>query len=306
LRFSGSAGAAFVATTLRERVNVTDDLWVGLRLHASSRSDALFYGTGPTAPDRKSRYEIRRLEASGSFDWGRAVAANAGWRDIELGGDTCCDDPSLADAVARGDYPFPFGFGDGGYRGPFGHLRLTLDSRPSLPAAGVGATFDAELGGDVDHDRSWARAGGVVSASIDPTGLRRVLSLTVAAQLAEPLHGADVPFTELPGLGGDGLMAGFAPGRLVGRSAIAAGVSYEWPIWVWAVGSLDAAFGNVFGPHLEGFDVDLLRFSAGIGIKSIGSVDHRFQFRFAVGTAPFSEGGGIDSVRLVFGSVTGF
>jgi hypothetical protein len=310
LRFSGSAGVNFLSATLRDRVTIAENLLVGLRLHGSNRSDALFYGIGPLVnDDRPSRYEIRRLEVSGSLEWGpvgRYIGLQVGERDIEFGTGSCCNDPSLAEAVANGYFPTPFGFADGGFRGPFGHLRLTLDSRPSLPNAGVGATFDGEIGSDTIHDRSWARFGGQASASIDPVGGRRVLTLTLGAQFAEPLSGPDVPFTELVGLGGFGPLPAFAPGQLIGRSAVDATLTYEWPIWIWLVGAAHVAVGNVFGDHLSDFDANLLRLSVGLGIRSVGSVDHRFQFLFALGTAPFSTGGSIDSVRLVFGGVTGF
>jgi len=310
LRFSGSGGEDFLSATLRDRVTLFDTFRIGVRLHGSNRADALFYGIGPTVDDdRPTRYEIRRLEAAATVEWGpinRYVGLQAGYREIDFGTGTCCDDPSLAEGVARGYFPTPFGFTDGGYRGPFAHLRLTLDSRPTLPDAGAGITFDGEIGSDTIHDRSWARWGGQISGGVDPFGGRRVVSLTLGAQFAEPLSGPDVPFTELVGVGGDGALPAFGAGQLVGRSAIDATLQYEWPIWVWLVGAAHVAVGNVFGDHLSDFDADLMRLSFGLGFRSIGSVDHRFQFLFALGTSPFSEGAHIDSVRLVIGGVTGF
>src|SRR5262249_52891300 len=142
--------------------------------------------------------------------------------------------------------------------------------------------------------------------TVDRCGGWRALSHFLGAQYAEPLSGPEVPFTELVGEGGDAALPAFGAGQLIGRSAIDATLSYEWPIWVWLVGAAHVGVGNVFGDHLKDFDADLLRLSFGLGIRSIGSVDHRFQFLFALGTSPFSEGASIDSVRLVFGSVTGF
>lgn len=310
LRFSASAGEDFISATLRDRVTIVDTLRVGVRLHGSNRSDALFYGIGPTVDDdRPTRYEIQRLEAAATFEWGpinQYIGLQLGERDIQFGSGTCCDDPSLGEGVARGYFPTPFGFADGGYRGPFAHLRVTLDSRPSLPNAGAGVTFDGEIGSDTIHDRSWARFGGQASAGVDVFGGRRVVSLTLGAQFDEPLSGPDVPFTELVGVGGDGLLPAFGAGQLIGRSAIEASLQYEWPIWVYLTGAAHVAIGNVFGDHLSDFDTNLLRMSFGVGIRSVGSVDHRFQFLFALGTAPFTDGAKIDSFRLVFGGVTGF
>jgi len=220
LRVSGSGGVSFLSATLRDRVTLVDTLRVGVRLHASTRSDALFYGIGPTVDDdRPTRYEIQRLEAAGTLEYGpvnRYIGLTAGERDIEFGSGTCCNDPSLAEGVARGYFPMPFGFADGGFRGPFAHLRLTLDSRPWLPNAGAGVTFDGEIGSDTIHDRSWARFGGQASASVDPFGGRRVVSLILGAQFAEPLSGPEVPFTELVGEGGDAALPAFGAGQLIG------------------------------------------------------------------------------------------
>ena len=69
-------------------------------------------------------------------------------------------------------------------------------------------------------------------------------------------------------------MRGFFPGRLVDRSAAVATVRYRWPIWVWLDGSLQAAVGNVFDEHLDGFKPSLLRFSSAIGVESIGTPDN--------------------------------
>src|SRR5262249_57180488 len=108
---------------------------------------------------------------------------------------TCCNDPSLAEGVARGYFPMPFGFADGGFRGPFAHLRLTLDSRPWLPNAGAGVTFDGEIGSDTIHDRSWARFGGQASASVGPVRGPRVGSLVLGAEVCQPPAGPQGPLT---------------------------------------------------------------------------------------------------------------
>jgi hypothetical protein len=62
----------------------------------------------------------------------------------------------------------------------------------------------------------------------------------------------------------------------------------------------------VFGPHLEGFRPELLRSSFGIGIDSAGSGDQPFEILLAFGTAPFNEGGRVESVRFVLGTRSTF
>src|SRR5262249_42116891 len=66
LRFNGSVGPSFWSTTLRDTVAVAEATRVGLRLHASNRSDAVFYGIGPLVDTRPpSPYESPPLEVIG-------------------------------------------------------------------------------------------------------------------------------------------------------------------------------------------------------------------------------------------------
>jgi hypothetical protein len=89
------------------------------------------------------------------------------------------------------------------------------------------------------------------------------------------------------------------------RSAAVATLRYRWPIGPWVDGSLQAAVGNVFGEHLEGFDTRLLRVSAAIGLESDSSPDSAFHFLIGFGTETFEQGGKIDSFRLALGTDTG-
>jgi hypothetical protein len=67
---------------------------------------------------------------------------------------------------------------------------------------------------------------------------------------------------------------------------------------------LHYAVGNVFGSHLDGFELGLLRSSFGIGVSSPDAGDP-FEAMVAFGTETFAEGGGIEHVRLVFGTSAG-
>jgi hypothetical protein len=62
----------------------------------------------------------------------------------------------------------------------------------------------------------------------------------------------------------------------------------------------------VFGAHLDGFDVDLLRMSSGIGVRSNGDPNSGLEVMVAAGTDPFADGFHVSSFRLVFGSHHGF
>jgi hypothetical protein len=92
----------------------------------------------------------------------------------------------------------------------------------------------------------------------------------------------------------------------VDRSAAVALLEYQWPIWVWMDGALHYGVGNVFGEHLEGFEISLLRQSFGLGLRSNGSRDHVFEILLAFGSDTFDDGGEVDHVRFVFGASSGF
>lgn len=83
-------------------------------------------------------------------------------------------------------------------------------------------------------------------------------------------------------------------------------MTYSWPIGPWLDGNLQVDVGNVFGPHLEGFDARLLRYSGAIGLTVTRSRDSPFQdapveLVVGVGSETFEHGGQIDSVRVMLG-----
>jgi outer membrane protein assembly factor BamA len=124
---------------------------------------------------------------------------------------------------------------------------------------------------------------------------------------ADPIGGdREVPFTELASLGGGRPLRGFLEGRMRDRSATALQLEYQYPIWVWLDGALHYSVGNVFGPWLEGFEVERLKSSFGMGLRSAGSRDHVFEVLVAFGTERFESGGEIESFRLVVGATSAF
>jgi hypothetical protein len=276
----------------------------------ANRSDYAFFGLGPSSrQDDRARFHAGRFEAAlgVAFELARPVeiAVKAGLRDFDFDEGSCCDDPSLAAQIAAGVFPEPHGFADG-VRAFVQRLELTVDSRVPGPWRQSGVRFSAEVehGSDLKHtDDGWLRYGAKLGGFWDITGRARVLGLELTTRFVRPLSG-EVPFTELAALGG-AEMVGFPDGRLLGESAVAATLRYEWPVWVWLRGSLTAEVGNVFGRGLDGFEAERLRMSFSVGIGSFGR-DQRLQALIGVGTDPFDQGAGVSWVRVSIGGVSGF
>jgi hypothetical protein len=180
------------------------------------------------------------------------------------------------------------------YAGVFERLELALDTRE----AGGGGAW---LWGDVEHGPHHVRASASAGVAAG-LGRGRVLSLGAGAALVEGIDG-EVPIAEL--VSADALN-GFAAGRLAGESALTLAARYEWPVAPWLNGALQAGAGNVFGERWDGADLDLLRLSGSVGLRTSGSPDQAFQVLLAMGTETLADGAGIDSVRLVLGGSTGF
>src|SRR5262249_26319426 len=139
----------------------------------------------------------------------------------------------------------------------------------------------------------------------DLTGHQRILKLQAAVDFVDPLHGGELPFTELAMMSDD-LMAGFLSGWMIGRSTVAAQVAYTWPLWVYIDGQARFAVGNAFDEHLAGFAPGKLRMSGDFGLSTNSSRDQAFEALVGVGTEPFDNGAGITSIRVLLGSRRGF
>ncbi len=278
---------------------------------AVRRPDHVYYGMGPsTLESSKGRYGEDYFEGSATFDvplWRSSKLETAigirtaGFYDGHFG-----HDPTIYQQVRAGVFPLPPGFASG-YTAETNRVMLALDSRRRYPASGSGVRLEgrALVGNDFAQSPAfgWIRYDGAAAGYLDIGGFRRVVSLSIEASFADPLGSGSVPFTELVSLGGDQApMPGYFPGRLVDRSATVATLRYRWPIGPWLDGSMQAAVGDVFGAHLEGFDLGLFRFAAALGIESDSSPDNAIHFLIGFGSETFDHGGQIDSFRLAFGT----
>lgn len=311
----GTWGPDLISVRATDTYELSEHDAVSVDASLVRRLDNTFSGIGSfSRQGSRTRYAATVAEAdighAHTFWAGSAIRTQVGVRSLFFGNDGCCDEPALSAEVAAGRIYAP-GYARG-YRAAFQRVELELDSRRPGPKPGGGLRLEAHEEGLFTLDplpgeprRSWVKYGGSVGAALDLTGQQRVVSLTVAAELADPLVGT-IPFTDQVMLGGDALMPGFLRGRLVDRSAAVASLQYVWPVWVYLDGVAHASVGNVFGEHFSGFDVKSSRLSTGVGLRSSGDRKSGLEVLFAVGTEPFDDRFKVDSFRFVIGSHHGF
>ena len=184
----------------------------------------------------------------------------------------------------------------------FARLRFdTRDGEDERFDSGLGVQVDGgwALDAETGPSRSWARLDVSLEAQVEVRH-DRTLALRGRVEMVEPLGAADVPFTEQIVLGGDlERMPGFLYGRLHGRSAASLGLAWRYAVWSWMDASIFADVGNVFGAGLEDFDVERLRLSVGIALRS--TQPRYFTLLVAMGTEPFALGTHITSGRFALG-----
>jgi hypothetical protein len=274
------------------------------------RKDLPFYGMGPESPNSpRYRFQTQVAETAVGYErrfWRSSrFVARTGLRTLRFMDGTCCGAESVPSAVAAGRLAPPPGLGED-YVAGFQNLLVALDSRKPRPEPGSGVRIVA-YGEGVSApktNRGWIGYGAAAGVAWD-VWAERILALQVAADLVDPLVG-EIPFTDQVSLGGSRPMRGYLRNRLIDRSALVGTLQYTWPVWVFLDGMLVADVGNVFGQHFDGFAWDLLRMSAGIGVRSNGSRDSGFEILVAGATDPFNEGFNVSSFRFVIGSHHGF
>jgi hypothetical protein len=307
----------WIGGSIVDRIKLKSGSSVQIKLLRARRPDHVFYGIGPTSQQgAQSRFREDLLDGSVSFEvpfWRASkIDMASGMRAATFADGHYGGDPGIVEQAARGAFTLPDGFARG-YTAEVNNVRVALDSRRPFPVDGSGIRVEAmgEQGSDVRQSpgSGWLHYGAGAGAFLDLTGNRRVVSLSALVMFSDPLGGRPVPFTELVTLGGDSAtqgsfpapMPGFYPERMVGRSASVATLRYKWPIGPWIAGSLQAAVGNVFGEHLQGFDTRLLRSSYAFGVESDASPDSSFELLIGFGTDTFDRGGQVQSFRLAVG-----
>ncbi|WP_157907043.1 BamA/TamA family outer membrane protein [Sorangium cellulosum] len=309
---AATGGVDWWRLTLADRIPLGGRAHLKLRGEADIRPDWLFSGIGPSSLERDwARYRARSVEGTATLhaDFGAFsfVEAITGAKTVDFH-DICCK-PTVGFRVARGRYPMPPSY-DTGYTAYRIGGRAGLDSRLPRPARGNGVRLElsGEHAADLERplESRWIRYGGSLGGFVDLTGHDRIVSLVLSAAFADPLGAAEVPFTELAELGGDAPMRGFREGRLRGRSAAAATLEYRYPVWAFVDGTVQVAAGNVFGEHLRDFDLDLLRMSFVLGLRTSGERDHSIDLLIGSATETFEQGAGLQELRFMVGATHGF
>ncbi len=295
---------------------IEDELNLNLRLSLEQRNDFVYFGTGwQTRARDESRFGRRKLMAVAELALRDEEPGFDGWISFEVSdNDFACvrdsefnicgedDLPGTGDDLHRIDAPDDVAFFTSGYHLLRLKARGSLDTRRPRPAPGTGARLEVfgrwgkgiQDGYDNIHFMRYGVEGSLFwDLSHDA---QRVLGLRLMAEWLEPLDNGDVPFAELITLGGMESMRGFLHARFHGRSGVTATLEYRYPVWSFLDSNIFFEVGNAFGPRFEDFELERLRGSAGIALRTNTSRDLSFDILFALGSNRFDA----DELRVEF------
>lgn len=325
---AATAGPGWLMLNLRDRLVLGEEDEISLGAGFVRRSDWVFHGLGPRSPSERYRFASTTLQADLTYQarlWrSSGFTSFVGVRRTTFDPEEGCCDTTVETGMARGLLAEPPGLMKG-YTLFLSGLSADLDTRsprdgsgPIGPAGhGVRLNLRGEHAAAIGRQQAFSyseperyhfvKYGATLTGYLDITGLQRVLSLSAIVDFADPLRDdGNIPFTEQITLGGERPMVGYLAGRLVDRSSAVARLDYTWPIWVWLDGALHYELGNVFGERLQGFELDQLRNSFGMGMRASSSSDHVFELLLAFGTETFAAGSQVENVRFVLGATSGF
>jgi hypothetical protein len=297
--FYGIGPRSLLESRVRYTSNIKE-IGLGTDMVPTSNPQAALLNEGADAPPARLLRVLTRVGVrAADFSEGRYRGDPEGDLDDPRNN----HDTGLLNAVREGRIALPPGF-DRGYVAPFQRLDVQIDTRSRRPASQTGFKIvgEAEYGSDVRsaNGSAWIRYGGTAGAYWD-VSRNRTLGLTVTGLFSDPLRG-QVPFTELVNFGGATYMRGFLWNRLMGRSGAIATLQYNWPIWVFLDGTIQASLGNVFDAHLKDFSPKLLRLSGAIGVRTSNTPNQAFEALFGIGSETVADGFAINSFRLVIGT----
>jgi hypothetical protein len=320
LRMATSASTQGVFTVgAQDRLSVFRDGTGTLSLSANyaQRPDGVFYGIGPdTHNGDKTFYSfVSRgvaLGLTGNLGGLDRAIVEVGYRDTTFGTSRISADVPSVDQRYGGPGQDPLPAGWDGYDLTWSRATLVIDTRsPSFESSGTGirlATSAAYGISPRDSDLQFVSWGADAGGFYDITGAHHVLALLLTTHFTEKVGQRDVPFTELPLLGGVDWMRGFLGGRLRGTSTVATTISYRYPVGNFLDGELFSSVGNAFPGHLDGFAVQRLFLNWGFGLRTTFARDASFFLTLAFASNRFddSDFNPVDATRFSIGVIHGF
>jgi outer membrane protein assembly factor BamA len=160
---------------------------------------------------------------------------------------------------------------------------VIIDTRDNAGATSSGAYFEAFGGGLApQHDHHFAHYGAELTAYIDLYHHDRVLVLRAAH---EAVNGKDedIPFAELPRLGGPKRLRGYTLDRFRDKNTAVATVEYHYPIHEFVAGSLFVDAGRAAPTYRSLFEMKKWRVGGGAGIIVRSKSSVLFTLDVAVG-----------------------
>lgn len=277
---SASGGRDLFVASARDRFRLFRDRSGVLIVHGeyTQRPDGVFYGIGPdTRTEDETGFSYRVTGAGAGIDGSLGGFSHAliqvDYRRAHFDGSrTSVPAPGIDERFGGiGQPALPPGLS--GYQLVAPLVLLVLDSRNPRPewATGTGVRFEWHGAYGVDPGATatqFLSTGGRAAAFYDFTGAHHVLAFDFAANLAQKLGSNEIPFWELPMLGGNDWMRGFLNGRLRGPTTVTAALEYRYPCWIFLDAELFSEVGNAFGERFDGFAPERLFLSYGFALRS--------------------------------------
>ena len=290
---------------------------LSLGAHYLQRPDGVFYGTGSDSHNEDKtfyRFVSRgvALDLTGNLGGLHRAVVEVGYRDAQFGPSQIAGDVPSLDARYGGAGQSPLPAGWTGYDLAWSRAALIIDSRsPSFESSASGVRLEASVSPGIsprDPDLRLLAWGVDAGGFLDLTGAHHVLALQTAAHFIENLGARDIPFTELPTLGGVEWMRGFLAGRLRGSSTLVATVQYRYPVGNFLDGELFSSVGNAFSGHLDGLQIQRLFLNWGLGLRTTFTRDASISVTLAFASNRFDSTrlNPVDATRVSLGVIHGF
>lgn len=279
-----------------------DRLALALDLGYERRPHDGFYGIGngdrnDVVPAMPIDPRVDATAAESYYSQHRARATVTGdvrlWRALHLRpgaalADVTFGEPNYDEPIAMVYDPRGL-VGFDGIRYSYTELELRWDDRrgvtvmepPSVHSAGSLAGVYAGLEHRLDNGPDFWRYGADLEHFIRLTEGPRVLALHLHG---EGVTGSrdDVPFTELPRLGGPLYLRGYALDQFRDRVAAFGSVAYQWDLSQWFSAEIFTDVGRVY-PALGDLSLDHLRVGYGVGLE--GHSIESFAFEASLGSS---------------------